>query len=84
MTGLREAGVAERLLETVARPIAAMRVVTPAGSSFRLTYGAEVTGATAVGFDRSALDPGLLARAADAGAEIRCGWTVTGVDPPAG
>jgi len=84
MTGLREAGVGEPLLGIVARPIPAMGVVTSAGSAFRLTYGAEDTGATAVGFDRSALDPGLLDHAATAGAEIRRGWTVIGADPTTG
>ena len=38
----------------------AMRVETPAGTAFRLTYGAETGGEPAVGFDRSALDPALL------------------------
>ena len=57
----RSAGPAStrRLSRRVARPIPAMRVETPAGTSFRLTYGAE-TAAAAVGFDRSALDPALL------------------------
>ncbi|MGH3076161.1 MAG: NAD(P)/FAD-dependent oxidoreductase, partial [Gaiellales bacterium] len=37
-------------------------------------------GETAVGFDRSRLDPALLDLAASAGAEIRRGWHVTDVD----
>src|SRR3954447_20849163 len=51
---LRDLGVDERALRRVARPIPAMRVETPAGTSFELTYGAESGGEPAVGFDRSA------------------------------
>ena len=47
-------------MAAVARPIPAMRVETPRGTTFRLTYGADTAGAPAVGFDRSRLDPALL------------------------
>ena len=70
---LRALGVAADTLRTVARPIPAMRVETPAGTAFELTYGAEAGGETAVGFDRSALDPALLDLARAAGADVRTG-----------
>ena len=38
-----------------------MRLETPGGAVVRLTYGAERGGPPAVGFDRSALDPALVA-----------------------
>jgi flavin-dependent dehydrogenase len=57
-----------------------MRVETRAGTTFRLTYGADAGGEPAVGFDRSRLDPALLELAEAAGAEIRRGWTVTSAD----
>jgi menaquinone-9 beta-reductase len=67
-------------LATVARPLPAMRVETPGGSRFRLTYGDDGSlQAPAVGLDRSRLDPLLLARAREAGAEVREGVSVRGV-----
>jgi menaquinone-9 beta-reductase len=84
MTALRRCGLDETTLRRVARPIPAMRVETPAGTSFRLTYGTETGGEPAVGFDRSTLDPALLDLARAAGADVRTGWTVTGLDPVAG
>jgi flavin-dependent dehydrogenase len=81
---LRRAGLDTATLAAVARPIPAMRVETAAGTVFRLTYGAEAGGESAVGFDRSRLDPVLLDRAAGSGAEIRRGWQVTGADLDAG
>ena len=60
-----------------------MRVETPAGVAFRLTYGTETGGRPAVGFDRSRLDPALLDLAIGAGADVRLGWRVTEVDPAA-
>ncbi|HEY4227858.1 MAG TPA: NAD(P)/FAD-dependent oxidoreductase [Candidatus Limnocylindrales bacterium] len=77
MRAMREIGISEADLERCARPIAAMRVETPGGASFRLTYGG--TGGlenSAVGFDRSALDPLLLELAAVAGADVRRGKAV--------
>jgi flavin-dependent dehydrogenase len=80
MAALRRAGVAPDTLAGVARPIPAMRVETPAGTTFRLTYGADADGEPAVGFDRSSLDPALLDAARVAGADVRIGWTATAAD----
>ncbi len=80
MGALRRAGLDPAALSAVARPIPAMRVETPGGTSFRLTYGADAGGEPAVGFDRSSLDPALLGLASRAGAEVRVGWTVTAFD----
>jgi flavin-dependent dehydrogenase len=77
---LRRTGLDEATLRRVARPIPAMRVETTGGTTFDLTYGASSGGAPAVGFDRSALDPALVALAAAAGADIRAGVAVTAVD----
>ena len=77
VTALREIGIAEADLQRCARPITAMRVETPGGTSFRLTYGG--SGAlrdSPVGFDRSALDPFLIDLAGAAGAEVRRGSAV--------
>jgi flavin-dependent dehydrogenase len=57
-----------------------MRVETPAGTAFELTYGAEAGGRTAVGFDRSALDPALLELARTAGADVRTGVALRDVE----
>jgi len=84
VTALRSAGVAEAVLADVARPIPAMRVQTRHGTTFRLTYGADAGGGSAVGFDRSRLDPALLEVARAAGADVRVGHTVTSVDPETG
>ncbi len=81
---LARIGLDDVALAEVARPIPAMRVETPRGTTFRLTYGADTGGPPAVGIDRSRLDPRLLGLAADAGASVRTGWTVTGVDPAGG
>ena len=80
VVALRRAGLDAATLATVARPIPAMRVETPSGATFRLTYGTETGGEPAVGFDRSRLDPALLELAVDAGAEVRRGWHVTDAD----
>ena len=79
VAALRRLGLDESTLRAVARPIPAMRVETPAGTSFRLTYGADEGAEPAVGFDRSALDPALLDLARSAGADVRRGWAVTDV-----
>jgi flavin-dependent dehydrogenase len=82
---LRRVGLDEATLGRVARPIPAMRVETPGGVAFRLTYGETGTGpgrglggpgGRPVGFDRSALDPAILAMAAAAGATVREGTRV--------
>ncbi len=80
VAALRRAGLDDATLCAVARPIPAMRVETPGGTSFRLTYGSDAGGEPAVGFDRSRLDPALLALARRAGADVRPGWTVNAVD----
>jgi flavin-dependent dehydrogenase len=76
MRELRRSGVDPSTVARVARPIPAMRVESPRGTAFRLTYGAEAGGEPAVGFDRSALDPALLELARTAGADVRCGIAV--------
>ncbi len=63
VVALRRMGLDEATLRAVARPIPAMRVETPGGTTFRLTYGTETGGEPAVGFDRSRLDPALLTMA---------------------
>jgi flavin-dependent dehydrogenase len=79
LAALRRTGLDEGTLRAVARPIPAMRVETPAGTSFRLTYGADQGGEPAVGFDRSQLDPALLQLARSSGAEVRHGAAVVDV-----
>ena len=80
VAALWRAGLDRATIAAVARPIPAMRIETPAGTTFRLTYGHDAGGPPAVGFDRSRLDPALLDLAAAAGAEIRRGWHVTNLD----
>jgi flavin-dependent dehydrogenase len=80
---LARLGLASSDLASVAQSVPAMRVETPSGTRFRLTYGADAAApvpATAVGLDRSALDPLLLDLARAAGADVREGATVRGVD----
>lgn len=78
---LKRIGLGAAEVAAVARPVPAMRVETPAGTRFRLTYGDDGShAAAAVGLDRSRLDPLLLELAGQAGAEIRQGATVRGVD----
>src|SRR3954470_19507243 len=72
---LRDLGLDDDMLRRVARPIPAMRVETPGGTAFELTYGADAGGERAAGFDRSALDPLLLDLARAAGADVRTGVT---------
>jgi flavin-dependent dehydrogenase len=77
VAALRSLGFRDAELEPVARPLAAMRVETQGGETFRLAYGG--SGGlhdSAVGFDRSMLDPLLLERARSAGATVRLGATV--------
>ena len=77
---VRALGLGEAVVARVGRAIPAMRVETPAGTTFRLTYGADEGGPAAIGFDRSALDPALLALAGARGAEVRAGTTVVAAD----
>jgi flavin-dependent dehydrogenase len=80
LAALRRTGLDDEVLRTVARPVPALCVETPAGISFRLTYGADRGGAPAVGFDRSGLDPALLDLARANGADVRRGVTVVDAD----
>ena len=73
---LRRAGLPETMIDAVTQPIPAMRLETAAGTTVRLTYGADTGGPMAVGFDRSALDPVLERLAVDAGATVQRGVTV--------
>jgi menaquinone-9 beta-reductase len=80
MAALARLGVAAHDLELMARRVPAMRVETPAGTRFRLTYGDDGTlHSAAVGFDRSRLDPHLLELARRAGADVRLGVSVRSV-----
>lgn len=77
---LRRIGVDDSVLSAATRPIPAMRIETPDGTTFRLTYGDDGTlSSPAVGFDRGVLDPALLALAAANGATVRTGATVRSV-----
>lgn len=80
VAALRGCGLDESVLRSVSIPIPAMRVETLAGTSFRLTYGADEGGPPAVGFDRSTLDPALLDLARSNGADVRLGMTVVDAD----
>jgi flavin-dependent dehydrogenase len=82
VAALRRVGVEDATLARLARPIPAMRVETPGGVAFRLTYGhsAGVGAREPVGFDRSALDPALLSMAAAAGALVHEGRPVEHVE----
>jgi menaquinone-9 beta-reductase len=80
MGALKQLGVGDDELESMARRIPAMRVETPAGTRFRLTYGDDGTlRSAAVGFDRSRLDPRLLELARRAGVDVREGVSVRSV-----
>jgi flavin-dependent dehydrogenase len=76
---LRRVGLSDSTIPALAEPIPAMRLETPAGTTVRLTYGADTGGPTAVGFDRSGLDPVLERLAIDAGAIVERGVTVHAV-----
>jgi menaquinone-9 beta-reductase len=81
MAALRRLGVHADELARVAQPVRAMDVASGRGTHFRMTYGG--TGAlanSAVGFDRSALDPMLLDLARAAGADVRLGVGVERLD----
>jgi flavin-dependent dehydrogenase len=81
MDALRRIGLDEVTLQRVARPVSALQVETAAGTRFRLTYGDDGSLSTPpVGFDRSALDPSLLALARQSGAVVRLGAAVGAVD----
>jgi flavin-dependent dehydrogenase len=83
VAALRQLGLPDELLATVARLVPAMRVETPGGVSFRLTYGDDGSlKAPAVGLDRAALDPALLDLAVATGVDLLRGGTVTGIKLP--
>jgi len=79
VAALRRAGSSEATVRAVTQPIPAMRLETPAGTTVRLTYGADAGRPMAVGFDRSALDPALERLAIESGASIERGSTVHAV-----
>ncbi|MGP1674191.1 MAG: NAD(P)/FAD-dependent oxidoreductase [Candidatus Limnocylindrales bacterium] len=80
VAALERTGLDRAVVAAVARPIPAMRLETPGGVVVRLTYGADAGGPSAVGFDRSTLDPALEDLARAAGAVVWRGTSVTAVD----
>jgi flavin-dependent dehydrogenase len=82
VAALERTGLSRDVIAAVARPIPALRLETPLGTTVRLTYGTEAGGPPAVGFDRSRLDTVLEALALNAGATIRRGVAVTSVELP--
>jgi flavin-dependent dehydrogenase len=85
VAALRRLGLEDPLLRSVIQPIPALRVETPRGASFRLTYGDDGSlAAPAVGLDRAVLDPALLSLAAAAGVTVRTGITAGGIAPTDG
>ncbi|MEO5884382.1 MAG: NAD(P)/FAD-dependent oxidoreductase [Candidatus Limnocylindrales bacterium] len=79
VTALRRAGLDAPTIDRVSRAIPAMRLETAGGAVVRLTYGTDQGGPTAVGFDRSALDPALVELANAAGVTVRQGLAVRDV-----
>jgi flavin-dependent dehydrogenase len=78
---LRALGLDEPTLRPLTRSIRAMRVQTPAGTTFRLTYGDDGSLThPAVGFDRPALDRVLLGAAEASGADVRRATPVTDIE----
>lgn len=76
---LQQLGIADPVPDGLAREVPAMRLETLAGTTVRLTYGADRGSSTALAFDRGRLDSELLALARSAGADVRCGATATDV-----
>ena len=78
---LRRIGLDDVTLRRVTRPVSGLQVETAAGTRFSLTYGDDGSlSAPPVGFDRSALDPALIALAHETGADVRLGAAVSAVD----
>jgi flavin-dependent dehydrogenase len=78
-SALERIGLDAPTLDRVAAPIPAMRLETRGATCVRLTYGDDGSlGAAAVGFDRSMLDPALVALARREGADVRPEATLTG------
>ena len=83
VAALRRVGMDEAVLARAALPLPAMRVESPSGAAFRLTYGGSGELAdSAVGFDREVLDTELLDLAASAGARVRLGAHVQTIELP--
>ena len=81
VAALRDVGLSMETLRAVAEPLAAMEVISRRGTRFRLDYGGTGDLAdSAVGFQRSSLDPLLLDLARTAGVDVRLGTTVDRVD----
>lgn len=81
VAALRRVGMPEEELARAANPVRAIRVETPRGASFRLTYdGTGSLADSAVGFDREVLDGALLERARRAGTDVRLGTRVERVE----
>jgi len=81
VTALRDLGLGADEISSVARPIPAMTVISQWGTRFRITYdGSGSLADSAVGFDRSALDPMLLELARAAGVDVRLGRGVERVE----
>jgi flavin-dependent dehydrogenase len=77
---LRLLGLREDQIAAVARSIPRLWVESPGGSRFALTYGHEAAATpTAVGFDRSRLDPLLVDLAVAAGARVCRGAALVGL-----
>jgi menaquinone-9 beta-reductase len=78
---LQRVGVDSAALARLSRPIPALRVETPKGTAFRLTYGDDGSlSAPAVGLDRPAFDAALLEFAERAGVRIRMEAVVRAVN----
>ena len=81
VAALRRLGLPEEELARAANPVPAIRVETPRGAAFRLTYdGTGSLADSAVGFDREVLDTALIRGAREAGADVRLGVRVERVD----
>jgi flavin-dependent dehydrogenase len=81
VAALARLGVPAEEMVRIASPVTGMEVITEVGTRFALTYGG--SGAledSAVGFDRGALDPVLLALAREAGAQVHDGVAIDRVE----
>jgi menaquinone-9 beta-reductase len=81
VAALRRLGLSEAELARAANPVPAIRVETPGGASFRLTYdGTGALADSAVGFDREVLDGALLDLARRRGVDVRLAARVEQVE----
>ena len=76
---LVDVGLSETDIKALARPISALRLETLGGAACRIEYAH----GHANGFDRVRLDAALLARAREAGADVRTATVVSSVELPA-